>query len=305
MPDFNRIAAGAAAALLKRLIARTSPGSRSWLAGQVMRDRFDPRTRALAAFFEQATHAWHNRKYIVTQNGEGALLARLRPFEPKLLIDVGANIGDWTIAACEALPNTTVHAFEIAETTAALFAANTHSYADRVVMNPFGLGDREGVITLYMTPHTDTAASTVREAAVFSVTDQGFTEIIEMRARITTGDAYLHAAGLRHVDMLKIDVEGAEFSVLRGFAGAFDCRAIDLVQFEYGKLNLSTRQFLGDLWQFFTDRGYVVGKLYPEGIAFKKYDLNDEDFIGPNYIACLGSRTDIIEALRCPPLTLG
>jgi hypothetical protein len=43
----------------------------------------------------------------------------------------------------------------------------------------------------------------------------------------------------------------------------------------------------------------VVGKLFPEGVAFKDFDMTDEDFIGPNFIACLKGRPDLVEALRC------
>ena len=133
---------------------------------------------------------------------------------------------------------------------------------------------------------------------------QGLGNVVEVKARVITGDAYLRERGIKHVDVLKIDVEGAEFAVLHGFADAFALGAIDLVQFEYGALNLPLRYFLADLWKFFTDRGYIVGKLYPEGVSFKDFDPTDEDFMGPNYIACRTERADIVAALRCPVLTV-
>jgi hypothetical protein len=45
------------------------------------------------------------------------------------------------------------------------------------------------------------------------------------------------------------------------------------------------------------------GTIYPEGVAFKSYELTDEDFVGPNCLACHQRRADIIAAQRCPPLT--
>jgi FkbM family methyltransferase len=303
MPNLTRKAAQTAAQVLAALVGQLSAGDRSSLARELMQDRYHKRTRALAAFFEQGMHAWQNRQYAVHLNGETALLTRLAAFAPKLVIDVGANVGDWSLAAAAALPGAVVHAFEIAAPTAALLRRNTGSQPDRIVINTIGLGETEGEITLYFMPDANTATSTVKEAALFSAVDRGDTEMQETRARITTGDTYLRDNGIGHVDMLKIDVEGAEFAVLRGFADSFAAGGIDVVQFEYGKLNLGTREFLGDFWRFFTDRGFAVGKLYPEGVAFKDYDLNDEDFIGPNYIACRQERADIIAALRCAPLT--
>ena len=296
--------AGATAAVLKYLISRLNAGDRSSLARAVTANRFDPATRALAHFFEQGTHAWKNRQYGVDDNGEAALLARLRPFAPRLLIDVGGNVGDWSIAARQALPEAEVHAFEIAENTAEIFRRNAAALMDRIVLNVMGLGDREGEISLFHTPENNTAASTVRNVVDFAVASQGMNQVIEIQGRIVTGDIYLREKGIAHVDLLKIDVEGAEWSVLKGFSGAFAREGIDMVQFEYGALNLSTREFLGDFWKFFTDLGFTVGKLYPEGVAFKNYDLSDEDFTGPNYIACRNDRRDIIEALRCPVLTV-
>jgi FkbM family methyltransferase len=305
MPNLTRSAAMATAALLRRLLAHTPPGGRAWMARQMMQDRFDPASRALAEFCTQAIHAWKNKQYIVTENGEAALLERLRPFAPRIMLDVGANVGDWSLAACRSLPGTTVHAFEIAPGTAERFTRNATPFIDRIVINAIGLGDAERSITLYSLPQeTDgTSASTVREALAASVAEAGLTRMDETEVQVTTGDAYLRRHGITHVDMLKIDVEGAEFSVLRGFAQAFVSGAIDLVQFEYGPLNLSTRDFLGDFYTFFDAHGYLVGKLYPEGVAFKPYMRDDEDFIGPNYVACRTARADIIAALRCSPLT--
>jgi hypothetical protein len=43
---------------------------------------------------------------------------------------------------------------------------------------------------------------------------------------------------------------------------------------------------LYDFHSFFKELGYVVGKIYPGYVEFREYDmLDDEDFIGPNYLA--------------------
>ncbi len=42
----------------------------------------------------------------------------------------------------------------------------------------------------------------------------------------------------------------------------------------------------------------VVGKLYPNHVHFRGYDLRrDEDFIGPNFVAVHRGRRDLLEAL--------
>ncbi len=299
MPSFLRLTVSAQLALLRPLMAHLPPGSRSSLARQVMRDRRAPATVALADFCTQALMAWKNKQYVVSLNGEAALLARLAPFAPRVLFDVGANVGEWSLAALRHLPTATVHAFEIAAPTSVRLRERTSSWGGRIVVNACGLGDRDGAITIFHAPESDTATSTLRAAIEVSAPNHDIHTVTEMSARITTGDAYLQAQTIAHVDMLKIDVEGAEFAVLNGFADAFARRAISLVQFEYGEINLRTRSFLADFYDFFAARGFVLGKLYPDGVAFKPYALADEDFVGPNYIACLADRSDLIAALSC------
>ena len=68
--------------------------------------------------------------------------------------------------------------------------------------------------------------------------------------------------------------------------------------------NLTTRVFLADFHAWFAARGYRVGKLYPEGVAFKDYDLDDEDFTGPNYIACRDELTEVIDGTGLSPRTM-
>ena len=133
----------------------------------------------------------------------------------------------------------------------------------------------------------------VRGALTVGMSDAGAETI---QASVTTGDAYLRERGIAHVDILKIDVEGAEMSVLHGFEDTFAHGAIDLVQFEYGGINLVTLDLLSRFYTFFRKCGYALGKVYPEGVDYKEYTREDENFIGPAFVAC--RRADMIEATR-------
>ena len=135
------------------------------------------------------------------------------------MIDAGANVGEWSLAALRSFPEATVHAFEkeIAPATSDKLAANTRGSGDRLVLNRVGLGEEEGDFTLYYTPESDTASSTVSMAMNVAAANHGFTQIQELTVPVTTGDAYMRQHGLSRIDILKIDVEGAELSVLKGF----------------------------------------------------------------------------------------
>ena len=253
MPNLTRLAAMANLALLRVLIGRMRPGSRAWLARRALSDRYSPRSRALADFFERSVLAWKNKQYDLHQNGEAALLERLRPFALTTVIDVGANVGDWALTACQALPGAVVHAFEIAPETAERLARNVAAAGrdERVVINRLGLAAAAGEVSLYLTRDSDTESSTLREAVEYAVKEQGLSGVVEIVARVTTGDAYLRSRGITHVDLLKIDVEGAEFSVLEGFAESFAHDAIDMVQFRIRPAQSDDAQAAGRLRRVF------------------------------------------------------
>jgi hypothetical protein len=58
-----------------------------------------------------------------------------------------------------------------------------------------------------------------------------------------------------------------------------------VVQFEYGLKNIVTKFLLRDFYAYFEARGYKVGKLFPTSVRFREYRFEDEDFLGPNYVA--------------------
>jgi hypothetical protein len=114
---------------------------------------------------------------------------------------------------------------------------------------------------------------------------------------VTTGDEYCAGRGIAHIDFLKLDVEGLELPALRGFEGMLADGRIDVIQFEYGFINLLPKFLLKDLHEFLNARGYAAGKVFPNYVDFREYRLTDEDFMGPNYLAVRRDRSDLIALL--------
>jgi hypothetical protein len=114
----------------------------------------------------------------------------------------------------------------------------------------------------------------------------------EITEPVITGDQFCAAKGIGHIDLLKIDVEGMDHLVLQGFEGLIRAGGIDLVQFEYGQGNILSKYLLYDFCRFFNERGYEVGKIFPNYV--------DENFIGPNFLACRREKRAYLEALGNP-----
>ena len=232
-----------------------------------------------------------NLDYELASNGEAQVLRTLSRFAPQLIVDAGANVGDWSLAALDLCPSANVHAFEIAAPTFATLRQRTQGET-RLTAHAMGLSDAQGEITLHH--YADAPALTTATAYPHPLPSQ------VLAARVVRGDDFVAEQGIGHIDLLKIDVEGMEAQVLRGFDGLLRAQGVDLVQFEYGRVNILSRFLLADFHAFFAERGYRVGKIYPDGVDFRDYDMADEDFRGPNYLACLQRRTDLLQALAAP-----
>lgn len=233
--------------------------------------------------------AWYgNVSYDLRTNGEAFVLETLATFHPRVLFDGGANVGDWSIAAKACCPGAEVHAFEIAQPTFETLLANTRHLPDVHCQN-VGLSDVAGPIRIrhYSALPALTTATDYPHPFAFT----------ELTAEVVTGDAYATGKGIEHIDLLKIDVEGMEERVLKGFHSMLARKAIDLIQFEYGRVSILNRFLLRDFHDFFRERGYVVGKVFPNYVDFRDYDLADEDFMGPNYLACREDKTEYLQAL--------
>ena len=52
-----------------------------------------------------------------------------------------------------------------------------------------------------------------------------------------------------------------------------------------------------DFYNFFEAHDYIVGKIFPKKVEFRKYNFVYDDFIGPNFIAVKKSETKLIDLL--------
>jgi FkbM family methyltransferase len=254
----------------------------------VARHRRNLVMRKMAGLCRRYLSWYGNLSYNLETNGEAHVLEVLALFHPTMLIDVGANVGHWTIEAKARCKDAEIHAFEIAGPTFDVLTANTAHLLGVHCVN-LGLSDAPGSIRIRHYDELPALTTASDYPHPFSFT--------EMTSQATTGDAYAAAMGIQHIDLLKIDVEGMEERVLKGFDLMLQRKAIDLVQFEYGRVSILNRFLLRDFYAFFSERGYVVGKIFPDYVDFREYDIGDEDFMGPNYLACNDTKLEYRQAL--------
>ena len=113
---------------------------------------------------------------------------------------------------------------------------------------------------------------------------------------VTTGERYVKEQGIERIDMLKIDVEGMDLQVIKGFGDGL--QQIKVIQFEYGIFNIASRDLLVDFHALLTAAGFRVGKIYPRTVEFFDYHYSREDFLGNNFLAVRREETELLARLQ-------
>ena len=245
--------------------------------------------RYLAAVCRDFLTQYENLNYDPRRNGERFMLeAMAAKGLLTCIFDVGACVGEWALMAREIAPGASLHCFEIVAANAERLLRNVQPYPN-IFANSCGLSHEDGVVTIRYFPDQPTLST---------MTDYPHElEAVVTSGVVTAGDSYIARHDISRVNLLKIDVEGAEELVLKGFSNALANGMIDVIQFEYGKVNILTRFLLRDIYEMLEGYGYTVGKLYPNYVEFRHYTLDDENFFGPNYVAILKDRRELVEAV--------
>ncbi len=210
---------------------------------------------------------------LVRDSGERGGLARL-PASP-VVIDVGANVGDYASMVLEERPEARVWCFEPSGTA---YLRLQDRLGDRVVTRNIGLGASKGELDLYG-PEAGSPLTSLHErrhdSVAFSATE---------RARIDTLDQVAEDEHIGRIDLLKLDVKGSELDVLRGSARLLSMGLIDAIQFEFGGANIDSRTFVRDFHELLSP-AYTIYRVVRDGHVPVAYSELLEIFSTTNYLA--------------------
>jgi FkbM family methyltransferase len=259
---------------------------------KVSRNKLGNMSRSLKHLAEMYLDQYYDHFYEFNSNGEAHLVACLKQLDIRCVFDVGANVGHWSNMALDAFPLAAIHAFELSERTYKSLVENAPS--TRVTKNKIGLSDQNGPAT-FKQYKGRSELSTIIKASEFW--DEAY-QASECKCMLMTGDEYCDSHGIDQIDLLKIDAEGAEYFVISGFDQMVRQKKIRLIQFEYGYTNADAGHAMRQFFTFFNERGYIVGKLWSDGVEFTKffYWLNNYKS-GPNFVAVNSDDLEVINAV--------
>jgi FkbM family methyltransferase len=191
-----------------------------------------------------------------------------------LLLDIGANVGDWSMEAlrlgakqrgCE------IVAFEPAETTHPVLCRRL---GDRISIHQLALSDKDG------------------EADFLEIGDCAGTNSLapagiapSHRVRVRKLDSLLAERANGTVRLAKVDCEGFDLFVLRGARGALENGAIECLQFEYNWRWLHNGVSLRDVFLLVHHYPYRIGKLIGDRVEFySEWHPELDRFFETNYV---------------------
>jgi FkbM family methyltransferase len=215
-------------------------------------------------------------------SGEYEFLKRqIGPLDNPVIFDVGANVGEYTASALEINPGARLHCFEPSRPHSEVL--KTRLAHQSVVINPFGLSDAAETRSLHKDCDVTGLASLIPRDLTHLNIQLDKLESVQLEV----GDNYVARHGITAIDLLKIDVEGWEMSVLKGLSDSFAQGIIKCVQFEFGHAHIERRENFRDFYRFFLDRGFNLGTLKPNGSVqcMRRYDEIFENYYATNYIA--------------------
>jgi FkbM family methyltransferase len=202
-----------------------------------------------------------------------------------LVFDVGANVGDYSLAARRHVPAARVYAFEPSAKVYEELQLNVAADG-RIETFNLGLSDEEKTVELYSYTVEGRPASPISSidrrlpTQVLKV-EVGASEAVHVR----TLDGFCEERGVGRIDLLKLDVEGHESAVLRGASRMLSEGRVSMIQFEFGPANIYSRTYFYDFWSLLSG-AYDIHRILPKGLApIAYYGEHREIFLTTNYLA--------------------
>ena len=208
-----------------------------------------------------------------------------------VFFDVGTHVGQYTLLASESVGGAgEVHSFEPDPVTYRWFASNVkRNGLTNVRANQLALAGQPGTLTLFLSEDYDIGSNSLRRPSSFSG------RMCEVEA--VTLDSYIESRRVSRVDVMKIDVEGAECEVLKGASALLgrEDRPVMILEFEEAR-QLAFQSSCAELAALLVAKGYELFRYESSGLESYVPRLPDKPSF--NILAIPTNRREILAELR-------
>jgi FkbM family methyltransferase len=181
--------------------------------------------------------------------------------ERPVFIDGGANRGEFTALLAQEFPSSSVEAVEADPQLCAELAGRFAGKSVRLWN--VALHDHEGSIDLHVHANPGTSSVLPRPASGRRYFHSSDRVVATVAVRAMTLDRLAAEARIGHVDLLKLDTQGAELAIIRGARGLLQAAAIDVIYTEFFIVpHYEGAALLPELWAALGAHGYVMYDLF-------------------------------------------
>ena len=190
----------------------------------------------------------------------------------RVILDIGAADGLYSVFAAAANPAARILAFEPGDGAAAICAKNFElnlPATRNVELHRIALGEQDTESVLYVAGET---------GGTSSLNPQFRRDRREQRVSVRAGDSLLRELAIDRVDLIKIDTESTEPDVLRGFSDQLRREAPDIIcEVLHGRTERALEALLRPL-------GYRFFWITSEGLLPRDTLDGDPSYRQPNYL---------------------
>lgn len=172
---------------------------------------------------------------------------------PRTVLDVGANVGQFAVAAAKLFPEVRVHSFEPVPECFEKLRKNV-SGLGKVTVYPYALGEGEGEVPFHVNTHSHSSSALPLAQGHRDAFPEA-REAREIMVKVLTLDQVFANAEIRPPVLLKLDVQGYETQVLRG--GTQTLERVDYVVLEASFKPMYEGELLfTEVVRFMEERGF-------------------------------------------------
>ncbi len=177
-----------------------------------------------------------------------------------VVFDLGARVGKTVAKYRDLFPMAEIFCFEPFDDSYSVLAT-THRDASRVKPQKLAVSDNVGTQAFHCSDQSDMNSLLPLSNGASLLTTATASRVINVET--TTLDAFCAQHRLNRIQVLKMDIQGAELKALRGAAGLLEQQAIDLVYTEmnFGQLYEGQGTF-HDVSRLLSIYGYSLYGLY-------------------------------------------